>query len=687
VEAPIRRGIRMSRATATKLMLGLMGLAFFFLLWSLAYEITVGLRWNPAMPGEGKLRWGLLQVQNAARDFSALTIAPNHFLARISFPATRGETAIRALIAGGAVISFGFALWIVSIILKKPKPYGDAKFGSLLIAEKKRLTSGRGLILGTLNGATITSDEPAHVLVVGPTRSGKGVSFVIPNGYTWEGSSVWFDPKRENFGAFAAHRTIMGDKVFLFSPGEDHTHRYNPLDFIRRDDRMATDALVVASFLIPESKPEIWGKSARLLLAAMIGYTLASPLHAEAEHLRSVSKLTTTGEDFQLVLKTLVKTESGHLPSWVVDGFNQFIALEKETRNSALFNVTTALNPWNSGLIAAATETSDFDIRTFRQTKTALFIGCSIAQLEVYRPLIKILVQQIHDLLMAKLPDKEKEPHRVLMMIDEFRQLGKMDDLVSKLTINAGYGFRMVLILQDLGQLDEVYGKATRITTVSACQVKLFIRINDLETSDYVSEMLGTRTLEIASPTIRPGQGWFGGVQKSIRYESAPLRTPAELREMPEDRAILIIPNSPGFELRKIAHWRDRPYKAVHDANLFKAHPLPEPKPWKDAAAEIVKAQVVEEEEPAEAVVAAPVVRAKPEAQAANALAVGVPPETIPPVSSPEQPEQEADDTILLADLIESARGEASATFEKFALGAGTPTLKKRVREFGDDQN
>ncbi len=153
----------MNRAAATKLMLTLMGMAFFFLLWSLAYEITVGMRWNPAIPGEGRARWGLLQVQNAARDFSALTIAQNHFLARISFPATQMETAIRALIAAGAVISLGLALWIVSIILRKPKPYGDAKFGSLLHAEKKRLTSGRGLILGTLNGATITSDEPAHM--------------------------------------------------------------------------------------------------------------------------------------------------------------------------------------------------------------------------------------------------------------------------------------------------------------------------------------------------------------------------------------------------------------------------------------------------------------------------------------------------------------------------------------------
>ncbi|WP_163540475.1 type IV secretory system conjugative DNA transfer family protein, partial [Klebsiella pneumoniae] len=76
-------------------------------------------------------------------------------------------------------------------------------------------------ILGRLGGATIRSDEPAHILVVGPSRSGKGTGFVLPNGYLWQGSAVFFDPKRENFDALANHRAAMGNKVFMFSPGSN----------------------------------------------------------------------------------------------------------------------------------------------------------------------------------------------------------------------------------------------------------------------------------------------------------------------------------------------------------------------------------------------------------------------------------------------------------------------------------
>ncbi len=555
----------MSRVFTYRLFLAVAILIAFCILWSLAYELVVGWRWNPALPSEGS-RWSLLHYQNARRDIGGLFVAWQHFAQRLVYPPTRSEAIIRALIAAtGTLAAIGVAGVVGIVAGRKPKHHGEARFGTIVDAERKSLLAKKGLILGRLRGATIRSDEPSHVLVVGPTRSGKGVSFVIPNGYMWRGSSVWFDPKRENFEAFGAHRQALGDKVFFFSPGERDTHRYNPLDFIRRDARMATDAAVVASFIIPEGtgSSEIWARAGRQLLSALIGYVVSSPRYEGQRHLRAVTLLTSTGVDFLRVLTNIRNDESKYLPSWVVQGLNQFIALEKETRNSAFFNLTAALNPWTNDLVAAATAMTDFDIARLRQEPTAIFIGCSVAQLDVFRPIIKILVQQIHDVLMASMPGPD-EPHQVLMMIDEFRQLGKMESLVSKLTINAGYGFRMVLILQDLAQLDEVYGKATRQTTVSACQVKLIIRMNDIETSEYVSDMLGSTTIEVRTPIIRAGQGLLGGRDKSVSYQEKRLMTAAELRQMPATQAVVLVPNAPGFMLRKITYYKDKPYKVVY---------------------------------------------------------------------------------------------------------------------------
>ncbi len=97
----------------------------------------------------------------------------------------------------------------------------------------------------------------------------------------------------------------------------------------------------------------------------------------------------------------------------------------------------------HNGLISAATETSDFDIRELRRQPMTIFIGCTIAELAIFRPLIRILFQQVHDLMMVKIPGPD-EPHQVLLMLDEFYHVGRMDSLVSKITISAGYGFRTV---------------------------------------------------------------------------------------------------------------------------------------------------------------------------------------------------------------------------------------------------
>lgn len=574
----------MARVVAFRLGIALICAVAFWLLWSLAYEIVVGLRWAPSrFPSEGATRWALLRMQNADRSVGFFLIAWQHFYERVLYAPTRIEALIRGGYAVGSVLALGVAGVIFGLINRRQMPYGAARFGTLMEAAKQGLTRKQGIILGTLNGATIRSDEPAHILVVGPSRSGKGTGFVLPNGYLWQGSAVFFDPKRENFDALANHRRAMGNKVFMFSPGSPDTHRYNPLDFVRRDERMATDCLVVASFVIPEKADDTWAGAGRLLLSALIGYVLASPLTKEAEHMRTVARMTTTGKDISTVLRAIVKTERQHLPTWVVDSFNQYIALEPETRNSAVFNVNMAMSLWNNGLISAATETSDFDIRELRRVPMTIFIGCTIAELSIFRPLIRILFQQIHDLLMEKIPGAD-EPHQVLLMLDEFYHVGRMDSLISKITISAGYGFRMAIVMQDIAQLDELYGRSTRITTVSGSQIKLFIQINDLDTSEFVSEMLGETTQIYKTPVMRPGQGIFAPRVWTPHYTPRPLRSPLELREMSARLSILMVKNSPSFELTKIRHYLDKPYRALYEAAKGSPPALPRLKEWQDEA-------------------------------------------------------------------------------------------------------
>lgn len=572
----------MARVVIARIGTGILMLIAFWLLWSLAYEVVVGLRWAPLQfPSEGAQRWALLKMQNADRSAGFAFVAWRHFHERLFYPPTQIEALIRAGYAAGAVFAIGAGLAIARVVNRRQMPFGAARFGTFMEAAKLGLTAKQGIILGTLNGVTIRSDEPAHILVVGPSRSGKGTGFVLPNGYLWQGSAVFFDPKHENFDALASHREQQGNKVYMFSPGSADTHRYNPLDFVRRDARMATDCLVVASFVIPEKADDTWAGAGRLLLSALIGYVLASPLTATAQHMRTVARMTTTGKDISTILRAIVKTERAYLPTWILDSFNQYIALEPETRNSAVFNVNMAMSLWNNGLISAATETSDFDIRELRRRPMTIFIGCTIAELSIFRPLIRILFQQIHDLLMEKIPGPD-EPHQVLLMLDEFYHVGRMDSLISKITISAGYGFRMAIVMQDIAQLDELYGRSRRITTVSGSQIKLFIQVNDLDTSEFVSRMLGETTQVYKTPVMRQGQGIFTPRAWAPHYTPRPLRSPLELREMSARLSILMVKNSPSFELTKIRHYRDQPYRRLCAAADESPPKLPRLGEWRD---------------------------------------------------------------------------------------------------------
>jgi type IV secretion system protein VirD4 len=463
-------------------------------------------------------------------------------------PRYRQRILENAGLAFGMLVLLGGGIVILFLANRPSTLHGDARFGTIRDARNARLIGKEGLVLGKLGGHTLRSNDPGHILVVGPTRSGKGISFVIPNGHAWNGSMVVLDIKMENHDAFAKARKAAGNKIFVFAPGSLKTHRYNPLDFVRPGPEMATDCQNIAGFLTAVQNENEWSLAARKLVASLLGYVLTSPLYKEARTIRTAVTVISTGNDIADVFKVLVATERQHLPQWVIDDFNQFIAIPERTRGSVLFNVANAFAPWSSELIAEATSASDFDIRELRRSRMTIFIGTPLADLESYRPLIRILFQQIHDVLMRNLPGKD-EPHQVLLMLDEFFALGRMTSLAAKIAASAGYGFRMAIILQNLSQLDELYGKATRETLIAGCAAKLFVAINDNATAQYVSEALGNYTADNRTKIV--GTGITQSARISVTKIGVPLRRPEALMKMPRDKSLLLIGGTRPMEVIK----------------------------------------------------------------------------------------------------------------------------------------
>ena len=527
------------------------------LAWIIPYAAITGLRSGHA---DRTTRWELLvrvSTENPKWDFANIPpISMRHGFPLAYWHAwTYGQDPrYRQRILENTGLAFGVLVLLagsIAVLFLANRPstlHGDARFGTIRDAKKARLLGKSGLILGKLGGHVLRSNDPGHILVVGPTRSGKGISFVIPNGHAWSGSMVVLDIKMENHDAFAKARKAAGNAIFVFAPGSIKTHRYNPLDFVRSGPEMATDCQNISGFLTAVQNENEWSLAAKKLVAALLGYVLTSPLHAQSRTIRTAVTVISTGNDIADVLKVLVETERKFLPQWVVDDFNQFIAIPERTRGSVLFNVSNAFAPWSSELIAEATSGSDFDIRELRRSRMTIFIGTPLADLESYRPLIRILFQQIHDVLMRNLPGKD-EPHQVLLMLDEFFALGRMTSLASKIAVSAGYGFRMAIILQNLSQLDELYGKATRETLIAGCAIKLFVAINDNATAQYVSEALGNYTADNRTKIV--GTGITQSARVSVTKIGVPLMRPETLVKMRRKNSLLLISNSYPMKIEK----------------------------------------------------------------------------------------------------------------------------------------
>ena len=279
----------MMRAQAERLILGLFVLIAAVLLWVVPYAIVTGLRSGFSKPAQ---KWELLKrvtTENPRFAFEqfppvsfdhGFPLAYKHFYFYAQDERASKLALENGAIAAGVVLALFLAQAVFLYANRRSTLHGDARFGTLPEARRAGLTARNGIILGRLNGQRLVSNDPGHLLIVGPTRTGKGVSFVIPNGLAWPGSMVTLDIKSENLKSFGAARAAKGDAVFVFAPGSASSHRYNPLNYVRAGPEMATDCANIASFLVATASVENeWTLAARKTVGALLGYPsrLASP--------------------------------------------------------------------------------------------------------------------------------------------------------------------------------------------------------------------------------------------------------------------------------------------------------------------------------------------------------------------------------------------------------------------------
>ncbi len=452
----------------------------------------------------------------------------------------------------GGFVLFGIPLLMGLSVRSRRKPlHGDARFARASEIQQAGLYGARGVIIWKIGKRYLVYGGQEFVLLAAPTRSGKGVSIVLPNLLQYHDSVVVLDIKLENFAYTSKFRQAHGQCVYLFNPFglDSRTHRWNPLDAVHRDPNLRVGEIqAIGNVLYPteQVRDAFWNESARNLFLGLVLYLLETPSLpcSLGELLRQASG---KGQPIKDYLQGLItKRSAGKVPlsEDCTAALHRFCTTSENTMAGILATVTAPLTIFSNPIVDAATSATDIDLSQVRQQRMSIYVGIPANRLSEAALLVNLFFSQLIHQNTVELPATNPAlKHQCLLILDEFPAIGRVEILTKSVGFIAGYNLRLLPIIQSLSQLESVYGEkdARTFVTNHACQV-LFAPREQRDAQAY-SQMLGTYTEEAVSTGASQPRSWSQGSHastSSTRSEQArPVLLPQEVKELGESKAII----------------------------------------------------------------------------------------------------------------------------------------------------
>jgi len=463
--------------------------------------------------------------------------------------------------------------------------YGSSRWANTLEVRKAGLFKPFGVFLGQLDGEYLRHNGPEHVMAFAPTRSGKGVGLVVPTLLSWNESVVIHDIKGENWQLTAGWREQFSHCI-LFNPTDARSARYNPLLEVRKGSNEVRDVQNIADILVdPEGALERrnhWEKTSHALLVGAILHVL----YAEEEKTlaRVASFLSDPLRSFEHTLRAMMATnhlgtlEKPMVHPVVASAAREVLNKSHNERSGVLSTAMSFLGLYRDPTVAKATSSCDWRIADLMDAENPVSLYLVIPPSDISRtkPLVRLILNQIGRRLTEKLegdPAKRRR-HELLMMLDEFPALGRLDFFETALAFMAGYGIRAYLIAQSLNQISKAYGEINSI--LDNCHVRIAFSSNDERTAKRVSDALGTAT-ELRAQRNYAGHRlspWLAHVMVSRQETARPLLTPGEVMQLPPSDELVLISGLPPIRAKKLRYYQDENFiSRVSPAPALKGGP------------------------------------------------------------------------------------------------------------------
>jgi len=478
----------------------------------------------------------------------------------------------RVFAAATALVLLGAAAGLAaSRLFEAPRAIPRVRgWGDLGDARRAGLRAGRGCVIGELHGRLLATDDLRPTLVTGGTRSGKGRGHVTPTLLAWTGSVLVHDPKGELWRTTAGWRNGFSHTSYL-DPRDPASARWNPLAEIRPGPaELAEVQRLVAILADPggvRDDEAIWDKAASEILEAVILHVLYTAPDHEKTLLKVRELLADLDATAEVMLKTLHRPGPGGTPQthpFIRTAVQGYAAMHDRFRTSVQGTARSYLK-WLAGedveRVLSASDIALGDLMC-AEAPLSLYVRVAPADAAALRPFVRLFFYAAAQTLTAhETTDAagRRKRHRLLLAMDEFPLLGRVEFFEKSLRLMSGYGLKAMFVAQSLNDIFETYGAHN--TILDNCAVYTAFSALDPLTQEKVSRLTGAAT-EVR--TSRSGPAGLGGGRSTVSRTEVerPLLEPGEIRALPDDTQLVFVAGHRPFRARKLRYDKREPFRS-----------------------------------------------------------------------------------------------------------------------------
>ncbi|SFR91912.1 type IV secretion system protein VirD4 [Dyella sp. OK004] len=505
--------------------------------------------------------------------------------------------AVKIKLSGGVGFGLPLLAWVGLLIplfkAKSESLHGDASFAELSDLKKAGLLTQtpQSILIGKFKGRYLWLGGAQHVITISPTRSGKTTSIAIPVLLSYLHSMIVLDLKGELRKATSGWREAQGQGIFVWAPYDEagNTHRFNPFTLLAGMDpgKRIGEIQTIAAILYPDEpgRDPFWTSQSRAAFTAFASYMFevwdheAIPLIAGKAPALLIPDVNTAPDfpSFERILRFSSGTNDQDTKTMLQDilkdprcafigpqtrtVFSNLVGLAEQTFSSVIASMQAPLQQFLSPILAAATNATDIDITAIRKRPTTLYVDIPTNKLDESSKLLNIFFSTVIGNNLGKQLGEEPDlKYQMLMLMDEFTAMGRVDVWAKRISIAASYGVRDLCIVQSRAQLRAAYGDhdAQNFITNHGAQV-VFAPREQSDANEY-SEMAGYKTIRKQHRSTSRGGG---SNQVSISYteERRALFLPQEIKELPSDDELIFYEGCRPIRAKKNWFFKDKMFK------------------------------------------------------------------------------------------------------------------------------